>query len=592
MAFPPPTSLENKLLRVFYTKNDSAQLTLARSRILIPVYPFVSFADDSAVASGSSSGSNPQARYATVALRACIDTLLLSCPDLLHDRHRDYTVYHFDPLESISEDPSAQSLAKNGISVGLGLISELKKDEKTVAITGTVMKMKTGGEGVEVVFQLRERAQVPRQGPSNGVDYTDPNIAAAIDRYRAEQEAKLNSRRRRPKAPQGPFNKRLQPITAHCEAERLLAEAGAGNYGRRTKSETPATHAPSPDAYLTPATSTASTPSSSQQPPSSQSTVASPPASQTAGSNASQPDSATILAILSLIDSSPDAASKVENNPLLQLALQSLLQQHSNNTPPAAQTSSVVDTSQDDEVIVLDKENVNPSAFRRRAELEGAKLAEMSCPVPSTSTSTGTETTHNASHGLGLGARSNSVSSDVSQVRSQQNTAEEQSSSRNRSSSGSSRKGKEKAHQPNSNHSPRGYRLPIYAKPGGSTEPWSSPPRSRHSTFNENTQAGSSRAAPIVIPDSPLAPTVPASSPIRGKNHASRKPYVLPEWARTTTATQPRFSEEALKAMADAEKQREEDRKAKRAKWASRSKSTSALSSGPSSSSGSQVDAS
>ncbi|ESK93674.1 hypothetical protein Moror_1491 [Moniliophthora roreri MCA 2997] len=564
--------VENRFLRVFYTKNDSSQLTLARSRGLVPVYPFTSFTDDSTNASGSST---PQTRYATVSLRACIDTLSASSPDLIHDHHRDYSVYHLDPLESDPDDVSTQNLAKNGVSVGLGLISELRKEEQNIAVSGRVIRLKTGLDAMEVVFQLRE---VPKQGSSTtGVDYSDPNIAAALERVRTEAEAKLHSRKRKPKNPQASISKRLHPITARCEAEKLMA--GGNFYGRGTKSEAPTSNAPSPESYPTPVTSVASTPCSSQTSPlpqSSQTSASSPATSFAPPSDPPNSDGATILAVLSLIDSSPDAVSKVEGNPTLQSALRNLLQQYWNNSTSSSQPSAPADQSQDDEVVILDKENVNPSDFRRRAELEAMKLAEMS---HNPSAGPGVNVTCNGSQGLGLGGRSNTMSSDASKACS----LEEQLSSRDRSSSGSSRKGKEKAHPSTSKDSSRTYRLPIYTISNSSTEPWSSPPRPRRSDFDENAAAGSSRAAPIVIPDSPLAPIVPASSPIRGKKQPLRKRYVVPEWARTTTATKPRFSEQALKTMEEAERQREEDRKVKRAKWTSRSKSTSALTSATSS---------
>ncbi|KAI3609574.1 hypothetical protein WG66_001170 [Moniliophthora roreri] len=525
--------VENRFLRVFYTKNDSSQLTLARSRGLVPVYPFTSFTDDSTNASGSST---PQTRYATVSLRACIDTLSASSPDLIHDHHRDYSVYHLDPLESDPDDVSTQNLAKNGVSVGLGLISELRKEEQNIAVSGRVIRLKTGLDAMEVVFQLRE---VPKQGSSTtGVDYSDPNIAAALERVRTEAEAKLHSRKRKPKNPQASISKRLHPITARCEAEKLMA--GGNFYGRGTKSEAPTSNAPSPESYPTPVTSVASTPCSSQTSPlpqSSQTSASSPATSFAPPSDPPNSDGATILAVLSLIDSSPDAVSKVEGNPTLQSALRNLLQQYWNNSTSSSQPSAPADQSQDDEVVILDKENVNPSDFRRRAELEAMKLAEMS---HNPSAGPGVNVTCNGSQGLGLGGRSNTMSSDASKACS----LEEQLSSRDRSSSGSSRKGKEKAHPSTSKDSSRTYRLPIYTISNSSTEPWSSPPRPRRSDFDENAAAGSSRAAPIVIPDSPLAPIVPASSPIRGKKQPERPQTPPPRSAGVNgpLASQPTFS--------------------------------------------------
>lgn len=59
----------------------------------------------------------------------------------------------------------------------------------------------------------------------------------------------------------------------------------------------------------------------------------------------------------------------------------------------------------------------------------------------------------------------------------------------------------------------------------------------------------------------------PASSPSRPNPGASsRKPYVVPEWARTNTATQPRLSEEAQRALEEAEEKKKQEREAVRKK--------------------------
>jgi len=59
---------------------------------------------------------------------------------------------------------------------------------------------------------------------------------------------------------------------------------------------------------------------------------------------------------------------------------------------------------------------------------------------------------------------------------------------------------------------------------------------------------------------SPRSRRVSASSPIRAPK--GRKRYVVPEWARTNTATQPRLSEEAQRALEQAELRRKEEKNA------------------------------
>ena len=59
----------------------------------------------------------------------------------------------------------------------------------------------------------------------------------------------------------------------------------------------------------------------------------------------------------------------------------------------------------------------------------------------------------------------------------------------------------------------------------------------------------------------------PASSPPRPNlGESSRKRYVVPEWARTNTATQPRLSEEAQRALEEAEEMKKKEREASRRK--------------------------
>ncbi|KAG7090979.1 hypothetical protein E1B28_010046 [Marasmius oreades] len=370
-------------------------------------------------------------------------------------------------------------------------------------------------------------------------------------------------------------NRRLGHAAARCGvAETLLDGARTYNTGsnkRKVKSEEPRSEPPAPESHPSPHTDTPSSsqpssssgvessvpyaPSTSQIPISSSSqphtTTESCPNFSTPGSSTSIPDTATLLAVLALIDDAGGPA-KMEGNTQFQEALKGLLAQLSATPQPPPNNHM----TEDDEVVALDKENVNPDAFRKRARLlEVEKSTEF---IASSSRSSTHKIPDRPVQGLGPSGRSNTMPSDNSNNRSFSNGIDE-----NRSAL--SRKGKEKA-KDTIYHS-------IFAN-SSSAVPWSSPPRSR----NDHAAIGSSRRMPIVIPDSPCTPKarrVPASSPIR-----ESKQYVVPEWARTTTATQPKFSDEYKKAMEEVARRREEGRKANRRKWGSaRSKSTPSLSS-------------
>ncbi|KAF9049914.1 hypothetical protein BJ165DRAFT_1454848 [Panaeolus papilionaceus] len=55
-----------------------------------------------------------------------------------------------------------------------------------------------------------------------------------------------------------------------------------------------------------------------------------------------------------------------------------------------------------------------------------------------------------------------------------------------------------------------------------------------------------------------------ASSPVRGTDAANRRRYKVPDWAKTNTATQPRLSEEAQRALQTVEEQKHQQRLATR----------------------------
>lgn len=117
------------------------------------------------------------------------------------------------------------------------------------------------------------------------------------------------------------------------------------------------------------------------------------------------------------------------------------------------------------------------------------------------------------------------------------------------------------------------YRTPL--------EPWTSPIRGK-SEKDRNKHASAaepvdSRTLKPASPDKRLKTC--ASSPIRAHKESRRK-YVVPEWARTDTATRPRLSEGAQRALKQAEVRRREDRNAARRRLPSMKSNISTINSG------------
>ncbi|CAA7259143.1 unnamed protein product [Cyclocybe aegerita] len=99
------------------------------------------------------------------------------------------------------------------------------------------------------------------------------------------------------------------------------------------------------------------------------------------------------------------------------------------------------------------------------------------------------------------------------------------------------------------------YRTPL--------ESWTSPPRLSPEGDHEaeNASRELSRCTSPIRPPAPQLPRVSASSPVRAPRQNIRKGYSVPAWAVTDTATQPRLSEDAQRSLAElAEKKKQEKR--------------------------------
>lgn len=384
-------------------------------------------------------------------------------------------------------------------------------------------------------------------------------MLAALQRQKDEQyrlEMMKAMKKGGKRAADRPARAQTPQHTDTNKSEKLLAWS---EYIRKSNLQPENTSTPpasSPEFSVSPSSSASQMAPS----PASSSSSQSPPANATPGK---PPDPATILAVLGLIDDA--GGTKVLGvNPQLELALRSLL------------AEANARNGDDGEVVPLDKENVKPDAFRRRLQdLEATKSVD-SLPTPpssqpphNTQTPTNTDATPTATrpHGLGLGGRSNTLPAFL--------TSFTAATSHGEAHIPRSRKGKEKA------------RESLYRShsAGNPLDTQSSPSRSYYSNV-QVSKAGTSRQTAIVIPDSPCTPKsktrVAASSPIRGTNHqqgSKKGTYVVPQWARTGTATQPKFSEEYQRAMEEVEKKRQEEhKKGKRAQRAANSRSKSAAS--------------
>jgi hypothetical protein len=320
---------------------------------------------------------------------------------------------------------------------------------------------------------------------------------------------------------------------------------------------------------------------------------------------------AAILAALNSIDSSRELNDHQieEPNPALISALKQLLSICSKplssseefSGPLSSDQTPQAISSQEDEIVVLDKENVNPSVFRRRAQrdYEEAKLRGSSPPaVPSLGTPFATAGQAER-QGPRLSSRSNENSPskptptpsalsggapEVGRKRTLSDFLNEKDSGRNRSKArereraerrDAHRHAKSHRQQTSANNSSRHYsRLVEQPRPEQSStsyyrtglEPWTSPPRPRLVESTEKmsdsweSEVETAQPHPFRTLASPKSHRISASSPVRSNSvHLqARKKYVIPAWARTSTATQPRLSEEARRAMQRAEQERKE----------------------------------
>ncbi|KDR75267.1 hypothetical protein GALMADRAFT_542740 [Galerina marginata CBS 339.88] len=355
-----------------------------------------------------------------------------------------------------------------------------------------------------------------------------------------------------------------------------------------------------------------------------------------ASSSEPSPQNTALLAALSTIDSADSKEASPEANapnPVLISALKQLLsvyaQQPSNPEPVRPAPTNLVNpeptkthrhsssVSQDDGIVILDKENVNPVAYRKRAGKDPQPLKPLhSSPTPVSSSAiiSSTQSSHQDRHiqSLGPSARSNetpstrpsfnepvlgSSSGKIVRKRTLSDFMDERENGRSKG------KGKEReriekrdghrhAHSQRVPKTPAADALRHYPRLLNFNQPrteqpssyyreplecmtMTSPARAKSNVDEKPVEredsvasgSGSQSSSSKSQSSSPARlPRVSASSPVRRPQHEARKKYVVPEWARTSTSTQPRLSEEAQRALEEAEERKKQERSAARKK--------------------------
>ena len=320
---------------------------------------------------------------------------------------------------------------------------------------------------------------------------------------------------------------------------------------------------------------------------------------------------ATLLAALSSIDSPESLVSGNTQNTGLVSALKYLLFLYSKsvNQEPGSPQKTPISPSHDDGIVVLDKENINPSKVQKKSEKDShtRKISDSSS-LPSSGLHSPEQTSRPGRHiqSLKPSAHSNDKPFDKPPLKESILKAGSDRSLRKRTlsefmdekdSCRSRGKGKEQEHverrdghrhshlQPAqrsvSNDSLRHYprfaasNQPRVEQPSSyyrtGMEPWTSPPRPCVTLQDHGGEA----LGGVNISRQPQSSKISASSPVRSAQaqRDARKKYVVPEWARTNTATQPRLSEDAQWALEEAEQKKKQERSLARKRLSTQNKS-------------------
>ncbi|KAJ6603136.1 hypothetical protein B0H10DRAFT_2079513 [Mycena sp. CBHHK59/15] len=579
----------NRPLRILYSLNGSPQYILARSQGAVPVELIPS--QGNGVASSSRSTTPPPSRYATASLKTCLNTICRSSPEIIQDRGRDFSVYLLDPLETdcapaqvkISHslsNPLAADAPEARVAVGLGLMSWglLADESEAMSVAGTLRVTAAGQEMLEIIFSLRETIPMQKASlpdalrswglPSNA--HASSSSTASVSALKGRKPAafvvsKRKSRKQPPKLPP-------VPVT---ESERLLAASDhyvgperrpAGRPRvQRSVSVSGAESSESDDVVVIdgPTTNNPSYVQRSDEKPD-----PSPILDFLAFLNAITPEMERNKALgkaLGLVHGANDSSVRPPPELADAMTLISDLQRQSQSShqssPEAPQSNSQhrrKSSSHDDEIVVLNKENVNPTAFRRRTEREREDTKLGTAEPSEGSASSPPNVPRQSSSRLQEASR---VIADqpLSRKRTLSEFMEEQECNREKEKSGRRnyyRQPERSLSESSSRYYKHSANPTNYLKP-----PQSSPPRPASWTSSPGPSVGSATATSTVVAPPPPRPS--ASSPVR-PSAQPRKKYVVPAWAQTGTATQPRLSDRVIQRMKEEEMEKKRTEKESR----------------------------
>ncbi|KAJ6558460.1 hypothetical protein DFH09DRAFT_1162882 [Mycena vulgaris] len=549
-------------LRILYSLNGSPQYILARSQGVVPVEFIPSQGNGGA--SSSRSTAPPTPRYASASLKTCLNTICRSSPEIIQDRARDFTVYLLDPLETdcapaqvnISHSLKPSVPDSPGVAVGLGLMSWALSSDETDAMsaTGTLKVSGMGQEMLEIIFSLRETIPMEEASLSDALRSWGMPTSSSSQKGRGKRKS-----RAQPMKP---------PPTPVTESDKLLA---------------------APNSYIGPERRPPGRPwrqRPANGPDNDDVVVVDGPTPSFSNNDRAVHDFMALLKsispglernkalgnVLGLVHGSDGTAVHPPAELAEAMTLFSDLQRAPQASYPAQPDGPRLFSSQhrrkssstDDEIVVLNKENVNPTVFRRRAERDREDAKLLGSGEPAGSAALPSVLPPNAASQIQPEpSRLTPSNQPLRRKRTLSEFMEEQESAREKEKV----QKKQYYRQPERSMSEDSFRQYTTTTTTATTSTTSTtnlihrPKSSRTRTTSSTSSPGPSVAkeqAPVL----PRRSTASASSPVR----PARKKYVVPAWARTDTATLPRLSDlvtqrAQLKEQEDHQKRKEARRK-------------------------------
>jgi hypothetical protein len=263
-------------------------------------------------------------------------------------------------------------------------------------------------------------------------------------------------------------------------------------------------------------------------------------------------DNAALLAALSTVDSTPSGS---EPSPALLNALRDLLAaQSQNQQQPSHALQPITRNNQDDDIVILEKEHVDPTAFRRRVEREDSSNLTTTTADESETTPPRQRRTH-----IPSGGKENTHSSPVTRKRRLSDFMAEQENNKAR---------RKHAHT----RSESGRKSGTFEVPQPTIPPCH--PRTVRSDFDSSVSFEMTTSSLLFRPrSSPPRPMCRSASESQSSfamphsAHAPVKPvknFVVPEWARTSTATRPKLSKEVEERITLMEQEKKKEKRAGR----------------------------